>query len=135
MYQNEVAIRNKKKNTVVEKVWSIKDGVMLAHTYKDPKTGKINNPPKGTPQAPNGWFLSEKYDGYRAIWDGKNFLSRNGNLFNAPESFKSKFPADIALDGELFIGREKFEEHGILRKKKKVAEGAWEKAGVKIQCI
>ena len=119
-----------KKKTVVDKVWSIKDGVMLAHTYKDPKTGKINIPPKGTPQAPNGWYLSEKYDGYRAIWDGKNFLSRNGNLFHAPESFKSKFPADIVLDGELFIGREKFEEHGILRKKK-VDEGAWEKAGVK----
>ena len=104
---------------------------MLAHTYKDPKTGKINIPPKGTPQAPNGWYLSEKYDGYIELFGMvRTFLSRNGNLFHAPDSFKSKFPTDIALDGELFIGREKFEEHGILRKKK-VAEGAWEKAGVK----
>ena len=45
---------------------------MLAHTFKDAKTGKTKSAPPGTPQAPNGWYLSEKYDGYRAIWDGVN---------------------------------------------------------------
>ena len=48
-----------------------KQGVMLAHTFKDPKTGKVKTAPKGSTQAPNGWFLSEKYDGYRAIWNGQ----------------------------------------------------------------
>ena len=33
-----------------------KRGVMLAHVYK----GKIKTAPKGFPQAPEGWFLSEK---------------------------------------------------------------------------
>ena len=38
---------------------------MLAHVFKDDK-GKIKTAPKGFPQAPNGWFVSEKFDGYRA---------------------------------------------------------------------
>jgi DNA ligase-1 len=27
-----------------------------------------------------GWWMSEKLDGVRAYWDGKQFLSRQGNL-------------------------------------------------------
>ena len=123
---------NSKKEDSTE-VWNvIRDGVMLAHTYKDPRTGKLTAPPAGTPPAPVGWYLSEKYDGYRAIWNGVSFMSRTGKPFHAPDSFKKWFPKDIALDGELYIGREVFEKHGILRRKK-VADGEWEKAGVKFQ--
>ena len=106
---------NLKKREVVYDV--IKNGVMLAHTYKDPKTGKLKNPPKGFPAAPKGWYASEKFDGYRAIWDGKDFRSRTGKVFAAPEWFKSWLPSGIALDGELFMGRECFEKCGIFRKK------------------
>ena len=66
-------------------------GVMLAHVYKDDK-GKIKTAPKGFPQAPNGWFVSEKFDGYRAIWDGKDFRSRNNKIFEAPKWFKDWLP-------------------------------------------
>ena len=31
--------------------------------------------------------MSEKLDGVRAYWDGKQFLSRQGNLFHAPDWF------------------------------------------------
>ena len=41
-------------------------------------------------------------------------------------------PNNEALDGELFIGRESFEKHGILRKKNPVDE-EWRKANVKYQ--
>src|SRR5438552_3249716 len=34
-----------------------------------------------------GWWISEKLDGVRAYWDGKNFYSRQGNLFHAPDWF------------------------------------------------
>ena len=43
---------NSKKEASTE-VWNvIRDGVMLAHTYKDPRTGKLTAPPAGTPPAP-----------------------------------------------------------------------------------
>ena len=106
------------KTKKTKSLWDVKkDGVMLAHTFKDPKTGNIKNPPKGTPKAPNGWWLSEKYDGYRAIWDGHNFVSRAGNIFEAPQYFKNWMPTDIVLDGELFLGRECFEQCGLFRRK------------------
>ena len=92
-------------------------GVMLAHNFSDPRTGKRKNPVKGFPPAPIGWYLSEKYDGYRALWDGKNFRSRNNNIYNVPEQFSRWLPPGIALDGELFLGRDKFQQCGILEKK------------------
>ena len=101
-----------------KQVWNVKkNGVMLAHTFRDPKTGKIKNPPKGYPQAPDGWHLSEKFDGYRCIWDGENFYSRNGNIFVTPDWFKAYMPAGVALDGELFLGRECFQQCGLFRRK------------------
>jgi len=105
---------------------------MLAQTFKDPKSGKIKNPPKGFPKAPIGWYVSEKYDGYRAIWNGKEFVSRNGNIFVTPQWFKDWFPNDEALDGELFMGRNSFEKHGLLRKKY-ANDSVWKKANVNFQ--
>jgi DNA ligase 1 len=55
-----------------------------------------------------GWWMSEKLDGVRAYWDGKRFLSRQGNPFFAPDWFTEKLP-DFPLDGELFGGRKKFQ--------------------------
>lgn len=57
---------------------------------------------------PRGWWLSEKLDGVRAYWDGKQFLSRNGNRYLAPPWFTLGLPA-TPLDGELWIGRKQFQ--------------------------
>jgi DNA ligase-1 len=54
------------------------------------------------------WWMSEKLDGVRAYWDGKQLVSRQGNLFRAPDWFVSGLP-DAALDGELWIGRKQFQ--------------------------
>ena len=59
---------------------------------------------------PTGWWMSEKYDGLRAYWDGEKLWSRKGSLIHAPEYFLAELPRDIALDGELWIGHGKFEE-------------------------
>lgn len=59
---------------------------------------------------PTGWWISEKYDGLRAWWDGQRLWSRKGNLIHAPDYFLAELPRDIALDGELWIGHGKFEE-------------------------
>ncbi len=56
-----------------------------------------------------GWWLSEKLDGVRAYWDGKQFLSRGYNIYYAPDWFTAGLP-DHPLDGELWIGRKKFQE-------------------------
>jgi DNA ligase-1 len=84
-----------------------------------------------------GWFWSEKLDGQRAIWDGgisrglpcsevpyantakhDRFLktqvatglwSRYGQPIYAPKSFLDRLPL-VPLDGELYIGRGKFQQ-------------------------
>lgn len=57
-----------------------------------------------------GWVMSEKFDGVRAIWDGENFVSRNGNVFPFPYSVTSQMPTGVILDGELFAGRGRFQD-------------------------
>jgi DNA ligase-1 len=59
---------------------------------------------------PTGWWMSEKYDGLRAWWDGQELWSRKGNLIHAPDYFLAELPRDLVLDGELWIGHGKFEE-------------------------
>ncbi len=61
-----------------------------------------------TGQDPAGWWMSEKLDGVRAVWNGTAFYSRNGNVFRAPEWFAKLMP-NASLDGELFIGRGEFQ--------------------------
>jgi DNA ligase 1 len=59
---------------------------------------------------PTGWWISEKYDGIRAHWDGKTLWTRGGNKINAPKYFLEELPEAINLDGELWMGRGQFEE-------------------------
>ncbi len=59
---------------------------------------------------PTGWWMSEKFDGLRCYWDGHQLWSRKGKRITAPAYFLAELPNDIALDGELWIGRGKFEE-------------------------
>jgi DNA ligase-1 len=54
------------------------------------------------------WWMSEKLDGVRAYWDGKQFLSRQGNIYYAPDWFVEGLPS-TPLDGELWIERKKFQ--------------------------
>jgi len=58
---------------------------------------------------PSGWWMSEKLDGVRAYWDGKQFLSRLGNVYHAPDWFLAGLPA-YPLDGELFLARKSFQK-------------------------
>jgi DNA ligase-1 len=59
---------------------------------------------------PSGWWMSEKFDGVRGFWDGRVLRTRNGNTIHAPDYFLAELPADVALDGELWMGRGKFEQ-------------------------
>ncbi len=64
----------------------------------------------------NKYLVSEKLDGVRAIWDGKQLKSRQGNVINAPVWFVKDLPK-IALDGELWLSRGQFDAlSGAVRK-------------------
>ncbi len=52
-----------------------------------------------------GWFASEKLDGVRAYWDGREFWTRGGKRIDAPSWFTADLPTGIALDGEIHAGR------------------------------
>ena len=65
---------------------------------------------------PVNYLVSEKYDGVRAIWDGKTLRFRSGRTVVAPQWFIAKLPRE-PLDGELWLGRAQFESlSGIVRK-------------------
>ena len=67
----------------------------------------------------SGWWMSEKLDGVRAYWDGKQFISRQGNLYHAPDWFVAELP-QVPLDGELWLGRKAFQRTvGIVRRQDK----------------
>lgn len=62
------------------------------------------------------YLVSEKFDGVRAIWDGKTFYTRRGNEINAPAWFTKDLPK-TTLDGELWLGRGQFDAlSGAVRK-------------------
>ena len=62
------------------------------------------------------WWVSEKLDGVRAIWNGKKLHFRSGKLISAPDWFTENFPEQL-MDGELWMGRGTFEKlSGIVRK-------------------
>lgn len=107
--------------------------VMLAKEYElgfqiKKDTSKYSKPPKG-------WIMSEKFDGYRALFryeevDGVlvgKFYSRNNKSFNAPDWFLDSMPppdllGDKIIDGELWAGRDNFQLMGIVRKKVPIPE-------------
>lgn len=106
-------------------------GVLLAKDYMgaDGKTPRTD---------PTGYWISEKYDGYRATWNGLHFVSRSKKRFHTPLWFTATMPPGVALDGELWMGRETFGLCGLLRRKtpvgaKRIAEWSeeWRKGKVR----
>jgi|SaaInl8_200m_RNA_FD_contig_101_144891_length_3298_multi_4_in_0_out_0_3 DNA ligase 1 len=89
-----------------------KSPLMLAHKWNDEIDIK-------------GWWMSEKLDGVRGYWTGRELVSRSGNRFYAPEWFTRNFPR-TPLDGELWTGREQFSELVSIVRKKKVHD-EWKK--------
>jgi DNA ligase-1 len=71
-----------------------KPKLLLLKSYKD--------------QNITGWVMSEKLDGIRAYWDGKNLISRGGNIIHAPKWFTKNYPP-FEVDGELWTKRHDFE--------------------------
>ena len=70
-----------------------------------------------------GWLMSEKLDGVRGYWDGKQLYTRQNQRLTPPHYFLRDFPP-FAIDGELFSTRGQFEHiSSIVRSQK---DKGWE---------
>lgn len=68
------------------------------------------------------FLISEKFDGVRAVWNGRNLYTRMGHPIKAPKWFTKDFPS-TPLDGELWLARGKFDAvSGAVRKEVLVNE-------------
>ena len=66
-------------------------------------------------RSPQGFGISEKFDGVRAVWDGRVLRFRSGRAIAAPSWFLSALPR-VALDGELWMARGAFDRlSGVVR--------------------
>ena len=66
-------------------------------------------------RSPQGFLVSEKFDGVRAVWDGQVLRFRSGRVIAAPAWFLSALPR-VALDGELWMARGAFDRlSGVVR--------------------
>lgn len=88
--------------------------MMLANTYRN--------------QPISGWWISEKLDGVRIIWDKHTLRTRSWRAVQAPEWFTAAFPRDVALDGELWLGRGTFQIASELSRFARASDAAWHRA-------
>lgn len=101
----------------------------LALAASSPAPAVAAEPPGGLMHAsavPNGaaptgahplsaYWVSEKLDGVRGRWDGRRLWTRGGLPVDAPAWFTAGWP-EQAMDGELWLGRGRFEEiSGLVR--------------------
>jgi DNA ligase-1 len=103
-----------KTNINRSKIFDVSKGVLLANTYKN-KTD------------PTTMIASEKFDGIRALWDGKNLKSRTNKIIFAPQWFKNTLPHNHALDGELYLRRGAFEATTSIVSKKVAVNEEWKR--------
>lgn len=73
---------------------------------------------------PADYWISEKYDGVRAIWDGRELRFRSGRPVPAPAWFIAGLPSQ-ALDGELWLGRGRFDELSAIVRRSEPADAEW----------
>jgi DNA ligase-1 len=99
-------VKNKTKlEPILKKMSSGSKNVMLAHVYDPDKHAK----------KVAGWWMSIKYDGVRAKWNGEEMESRTGKIYTLPdfltEQLKKITDEDgnpMELDGELWGGNDTF---------------------------
>jgi DNA ligase-1 len=73
---------------------------------------------------PADFWVSEKLDGVRAIWDGHALRFRSGRTVHAPAWFVAALPAQ-PLDGELWLGRGQFDALSAIVRKTEPLDAEW----------
>jgi DNA ligase-1 len=70
------------------------------------------------------WLVSEKYDGVRAYWDGRQLYSRSGYPINPPAEVTRGWP-DVPLEGELWSGYGRYSEVSGLINRHQTTPDEW----------
>ena len=73
---------------------------------------------------PAPYLVSEKYDGVRGVWDGRTLRFRSGRPVAAPAWFTAALPAE-PLDGELWLGRQRFDAVSALVRREVPVDAEW----------
>lgn len=75
-------------------------------------------------RSPQGFLVSEKFDGVRAVWDGQALRFRSGRTLSAPDWFVRALPR-TPLDGELWLARGQFDRLSGTVRRQTADEDAW----------
>ena len=94
---------------------------LTVHTHELPPTLAQSYHPGIDVQA---YWVSEKYDGVRALWTGEQLLSRQGLPLRPPAWFTAGWPR-TALDGELWAGRGRFAQVQAVVASTQADDSAW----------
>lgn len=70
----------------------------------------------------SGWWMSEKLDGVRGLWDGSRLWSKTGHPFQPPAAFVAGLP-DFSLEGELWGGRGTFARTAAMVRREQPHDG------------
>ena len=94
-------------------------------TQADSTSGRVMLATSWTKGAdPTGYWVSEKLDGVRALWDGQLLRFRSGRPIAAPQWFTASLPP-IPLDGELWLGRGTFDRLSATVRRDTPVDGQW----------
>jgi len=70
------------------------------------------------------YWVSEKYDGVRGYWDGRQLWTRGGERVAAPGWFTDGWP-DVPMDGELWAGHGQFGKAVSTVRQQVPGDAAW----------
>jgi DNA ligase-1 len=94
----------------------------LSHASTPPSLW-LANAYKGHENLSDYW-VSEKYDGIRGHWDGRQLMSRSGKTLNPPKWFVQGWP-DRPFEGELWVGLGQFEQAASVIQQKQAPDNKW----------
>lgn len=92
---------------------------LLMHATTPPAGIKL-----GTAHPVSEYWVSEKLDGVRGRWDGRRLWTRGGLPVDAPPWFTAGWPEE-PMDGELWLGRGRFEEASSLVRNPPADDAPW----------
>lgn len=106
----------------VDPAGSVTAAVLAADAERAPALQLPRLAPAGI--EPAGYLVSEKFDGVRAFWDGRVLRLRSGRVLTPPAWFVARLPAE-PLDGELWLGRGRFDALAASVRRTVPVEAEW----------